>query len=133
MKPVPPCPPGTGVRRWPRQALDAMAETVAAQSGGRVMDWGVVPHSQADDPAGHTLLYVTVGTHQGSRPVITTVTASLAGNLVPGPGWHNEAEAPPFAAVRRHSFEYLFWHCHSADPEPLLEYLRCCGVLVLDH
>ncbi len=133
MKPAPLCPPGTGVRRWTRQALDATAEAVAAQSGGRVMNWGVVLNPQAAEPAGHALLHVTVGTHRGSRPEITTVTASLAGNLVPGPGWCNEAEAPPLAAVRRHSFEYLFWHCHSADPEPLLEYLRCCGVLVLDR
>jgi len=127
VKPAPP-PAGPAPRRWARRTLESTAEAVAAESDGRAVDWAIILDPHAAEPAARARLHVTVATRHGSRQV----AATLSGNLLPGPDPRPECDAPSQAAIRRHSFEHLFWRCHSADPEPLIEYLRCCGVLVLD-
>lgn len=132
MSPLPPGPDcargGPALRRWPEAALRNTAEAIARESGGRLVGWELALDPGAAEAAGRVLLYVTVRAAHGCRLVI----ASLTGNLVPGPAPATEPQRSPVAAVRRVTFERLFWHCAAEDPEPLLEYLRCCGVRVLD-
>ncbi|OYV75528.1 MAG: hypothetical protein B7Z66_12465 [Chromatiales bacterium 21-64-14] len=91
--------------------------------------WEVALDPGAAEIASQALLYVTVRAAHGYRLVI----ASLTGNLVPGPAPDVNPSRSPVAAVRRVTFERLFWRCAAEDPEPLLEYLRCCGVRLLDR
>ena len=123
--------------------IDGLAQALGNHWGGQVRDWLLVVNPSCCDAPANVILQVEVTL--GSTTHISTLTL---GNLTSrdrhaqsvasdGPGSQpNSAQAQQcaatIAAVRRASVQTLCEQCPASDIEPLLGYLRCCGVLVID-
>ena len=127
--------------RYRKAELEALAGAVSEHWGGQAQDWMLVVEPR-DGETGSAVLYVEIAL--GDQTHISTI--SLA---VPSGGndhaWaahkadsvhHARTTARDrtavVAAVRRNSLVALFEQCLDRDIEPILGYLRCCGVLVIE-
>ncbi|MHB8745190.1 MAG: hypothetical protein ACYC7I_01495 [Gammaproteobacteria bacterium] len=128
--------------RFRKTQLETLAAALGDRWKGQAQDWTVVVEAPPDNAGAHAVLYVEIGFDDGTP--ITTVSVGIpdAGN---DHAWaaHKArsiamAEATArghtqvVAAVRRSTLATLRAQGSRDDIEPLLGYLRCCGVLVIE-
>lgn len=100
---------------------------MADKADARLLGWAILVDSPVAGLIEHTHLEITIQVGSNTLRLLT----SLTGNLVPGPNGESQTDPVVVGAVRQGSFESLFRQCSSDGPEPLLRYLRACGIVVL--
>ncbi len=128
--------------RYRKAELEALAGAVGDHWGGRAQDWTLVVEPRPDTVSASAILYVEIG-FEDCTP---TTTVSLGVPVFSNDhAWAaHKAESVCIAktnargrthvvaAVRRSTLDTLGEQCLGKDIEPLLGYLRCCGVLVIE-
>ena len=120
-----------------KDEIDDLAHAVGRHWGGQACDWRLVLESTPRNASPTLELHVEIALGGFTR--ITTIPLckphgdKLHRAVVPATASHD----PPYydvtvAAVRRDSVQALLALSTGGDIEPLLGYLRCCGILVLD-
>lgn len=121
-----------------KDEIDDLAHAVGRHWGGQACDWRLVLESTPRNASPTLELHVEIALGGFTR--ITTIPLSIP----PGDRPHRAAVpataschpshdgAGAVAAVRRASVQALLAQSTGGDIEPLLGYLRCCGILVMD-
>jgi len=123
--------------------IEGLVYALGKHWGGQARDWLLVITPTRIDAHASVELHVEIAL--GSATQITTVPIghmsrhdrSAFSAATAGPGavpinTETQIHTETRAAVRRVSVQALCEQCPTGDIEPLLGYLRCCGVLVID-
>ncbi len=114
--------------------IEDMVHAICRHWDGQARDWSLVVKSNQLDASSAVELHVEIAL--GSFTRITSVPLGNAhgdGTLcAAAPRNLSHGDMAAVAAVRRVSVQALFAQSTGDDIEPLLGYLRCCGILVLD-
>ena len=117
---------------YTKDEIEALAQAVGRHWGGLALDWRLVVEPPHRDPPPALLLNIEIALDGATR--ITTVPlakpAIASGRLTPTSRVHDDARA--VAAVRRCSVQTLLAQSSDAAVEGLLDYLRACGILIMD-
>ncbi len=116
--------------------IEDLARATSRRWGGQTLDWRLVVEPIHRNASPTIVLHVEIaldgctriitiplGNHDGSTHRATALTSA--------PQAQSRRDAA-VAAVRRTSVQALLAPSADGDIEPLLDYLRCCGILVLD-
>ncbi len=114
--------------------IEEMVYAVCRHWDGQPRNWSLIVKSNPHLTSSAVELHVEIAL--GSYTRTTTIPlgkvhddgrpcAAAARNL-------SQGDVAAVAAVRRVSVQALFAQSRGDDVEPLLGYLRCCGILVLD-
>ena len=120
-----------------KDEIDDLAHAVGRHWGGQACDWRLVLESTPRNASPTLELHVEIALGGFTR--ITTIPLCkpsgdrLHRAVVPATASHDPSyDDAAVAAVRRDSVQALLAQSTGGDIEPLLGYLRCCGILVLD-
>ncbi len=123
--------------------IDGLVQALGKHWGGQARDWLLVVNPTRIDAPASVELHVEIAL--GSATQITTIplgnmhrrdsrtfsVATAGPDAIPH-STQAQIRTGTLAAVRRASVQALCEQCPTDDIEPLLGYLRCCGVLVID-
>ena len=120
-----------------KDEIDDLAHAVGRHWGGQACDWRLVLESTPRNASPTLELHVEIALGGFTR--ITTIPlcqpsgdrhprAAVLATASLGPSYDDAA----VAAVRRDSVQALLAQSNGGDIEPLLGYLRCCGILVME-
>ena len=117
--------------------IEAMAHAIGRHWGGQALDWWLVVEPTHRNASPAIALHVEIALDCCTR--ITTIplgnhgdSAHRATALATAPHEQSHGGNAAVAAVRRASVQAVLAHSVGGDIEPLLSYLRCCGILVMD-
>lgn len=115
-----------------KDEIEALARAASRHWGGQPLDWRLIIETSRHNPPPSIILNVEIALDGSTRistiPLDKPVDASSCFTAPASARGHPTA----VAAVRRRSVQALLTHSTDGDIEPLLSYLRCCGILVTD-
>ena len=121
-----------------KDEIEDLAQAIGRHWGGQARDWRLVVEPVHRNTSPTLELHVEIALGGFTR--ITTIPLCKrpgdgdrrATSLATSPRDLAHGDEAAVAAVRRDSVQALLAQSSGGDIEPLLGYLRCCGILVLD-
>lgn len=128
--------------RFRKAQLESLAAALGERWNGQARDWTVVIDAAHDSATAHASLFVEIGFDDGAP--LTTVSVGIPDTAndhawaahktcsLPAAAAAARSRTQVVAAVRRSTLATLRAQCSREDIEPLLGYLRYCGILVIE-
>lgn len=112
--------------------IEGLVLALCKHWGGQALDWLLVVDPNLVGNQANVELQVEIALGSLTQIITIPLVANLPrkGGRAKAHGTQSATEA--LAAVRRAAVQTLYEQCPANDIEPLLGYLRCCGIIIID-